>query len=128
MEIHRLPVLAGKSVLILEDSFLTAEDMRSAVEAVGGTVVGPVSTIDLALSALERHRPDVALLDVRIDNRTSSGVASRLSQLRVPFVVVTGLSQEAIPKLMRNAPYVPKPYARQQLIEALSEALDRELN
>jgi ApbE superfamily uncharacterized protein (UPF0280 family) len=43
-------VLRGRRVLVVEDQYLIAEEMRRAVERLGGRVVGPVASVEGALS------------------------------------------------------------------------------
>jgi CheY-like chemotaxis protein len=115
--------LAGRKVLIVEDDFLEADDMRDAVESIGGTVVGPALSVDTALDLLKGDRPDVALLDVLIFRMSSVSIAERLVQLHVPFVVVTAYPRERLPPPLDSGPYVRKPYWRKQLTEALGRAI-----
>ena len=44
--------LAGKAILIVEDEYVIATDLRQGLEAIGATVVGP------APSPASRHRAD----------------------------------------------------------------------
>jgi CheY-like chemotaxis protein len=115
--------ILGKKVLIVEDDFLEAEDMRDAVEAVGGIVVGPALSVDTALGLLEGSLPDVALLDVLVFRMSSVSIAERLTQLHVPFVVVTAYPRERLPPPLDAGPYVRKPYWRKQLTDALGRAI-----
>ena len=115
--------IRGRKVLIVEDDFLEADDMRDAVEAVGGIVVGPALSVDTALALLERGLPDVALLDVLVFRMSSVSIAERLTQLHVPFVVVTAYPRERLPPPLDTGPYVRKPYWRKQLTDALGRAI-----
>ena len=123
MEPPQRQTLSGAKVLIVEDDFLEADDMRDAVESIGGTVVGPALSVDTALDLLEGDRPDVALLDVLISRMSSVSVAERLIQLHVPFVVVTAYPGERLPAPLDTGPYVRKPYWRKQLTDALRRAI-----
>jgi len=119
---HR-QILRGRKVLIVEDDFLDADDMRDAVESLGGTVVGPALSVDTALGLLEGDHPDVALLDVLLFRMTAVSIAERLTQLHVPFVVVTAYPRERLPPPLDTGPYVSKPYWRKQLTDALGRAI-----
>ena len=50
---RRLLPLEGKSVLIVEDNFLIAQELRSMIFDAGGKVLGPVSSPDMAAQFLE---------------------------------------------------------------------------
>jgi CheY-like chemotaxis protein len=123
MESRPVPVLAGRKVLIVEDNFLEAEDMREAVESAGGRVVGPANSIETAVILVGNDRPDVALLNVNVNGRTSTRIAKRLSELGIPFVVVTGFARDVVPPSLRDAGYVAKPFFREELVSALMEAI-----
>ncbi|WP_062218733.1 response regulator [Aureimonas sp. D3] len=57
--------MAGKTVLIVEDEFLVADDMARYFESSGATVLGPVPTPLAAWSIVAREGPlDGAILDV----------------------------------------------------------------
>jgi CheY-like chemotaxis protein len=123
VDVRQLPVLAGKHILIVEDDFLAAEDMRHAVESAAGGVLGPALSAEQALWWIERHQPDCGILDVGIGPLTMTPVAQRLKELSVPFVVATGFSRELLPPL-RTAPYLAKPFARAELIENVTISID----
>lgn len=57
----------GKKVLIVEDDFMLSMMNRKYVELMGHSVVDAVSTGKEAIEAARRHRPDVILMDLRLD-------------------------------------------------------------
>ena len=63
------PHLASQSlrVLIVEDEFFIALDTRALVTDLGHTVVGVAVSADQAVSMAERERPDVVLMDIRLN-------------------------------------------------------------
>jgi CheY-like chemotaxis protein len=125
MEARQLPCLAGKHVLVVEDIYLEAEDVRRAVESAAGSVLGPASSIEQALWWIKRHQPDCGILDVGIGPLTTTPVAQRLNELKVPYIVATGFSREVIPPPLRSAPYLAKPFLREQLIESVLRSMCR---
>jgi DNA-binding NarL/FixJ family response regulator len=127
MEVRPLPVLAGRKVLIVEDNFLEAENIRQVVESAGGSVVGPAASIEIALLLADTESPDAALVNVAVNGRTSTWIAKRLTELQIPFVVVTGFSRDVIPPSFRDAGYVAKPFLREALVSALVEAMGLKL-
>jgi len=106
---------SGKRVLIAEDDGLIAEDLRALVERQGGIVVIMAPTTAGALAAVERHAVDLALLDVRLGDGTAEDVARALRARRIPFIVVTGYARDGLPPLLRDAPFVAKPYLPREL-------------
>ena len=59
------------------------------------------------------HRPPV-------DRRTWSDVADVLSERHVPFVIVTGYRRETLPAVLREAPYIAKPFNEAELIDVVN--------
>ena len=53
-------------VVIAEDSALIREGIARLVEESGGTVVAKVADGDAFVAAVEAHRPDVSVVDVRM--------------------------------------------------------------
>jgi DNA-binding response OmpR family regulator len=123
VEVRPRPVLGGRRILIVEDSFLEAEDMRQSIEAAGGVAVGPASSVELALYLIDQDQPDAALLNVFVGRHSAMPIAKRLKVGQIPFVIVTGLSRDALPEMLRDAGYVAKPFLRQELVDALVKSL-----
>jgi two-component SAPR family response regulator len=123
MDGPRLPALTTAKVLVVEANFLLAEDMRSAVGWANGQVLGPASSVEQALCLIEHERPDAAVLGVDLAGHTTTPVAERLMELQVPFVVTSGYPRHAIPAILSGAPYLAKPFFREELVEALAGAI-----
>jgi CheY-like chemotaxis protein len=58
--------MEGK-VLIVEDEPIDALDLKEELEALGCAITGLVGSVDDALMSIEENRPDLALMDIRID-------------------------------------------------------------
>lgn len=78
-----------KTVLIVEDEFLIAMDLKQMLEEDGWRVMGPVATVQAALRLLEGELPAVALLDVNLRNERVTPVAESLKERDVPFAVAS---------------------------------------
>lgn len=76
-----------RRVLVVEDEFLIAMDLRSLLVESGFSVLGPAGTVADALELLEGETPDIALLDVNIGDERVTPVAVRLRSLDVPFIL-----------------------------------------
>ena len=108
----------GKKVLIVEDDFLTAEGLSHTFADFGFTVVGPVDTAERAVRLIGQQPPDGALLDVRLRDGSAVEVAKVLRERGVPFVVMSGYSRDTLPPELKNAPFIAKPMAESELIDA----------
>jgi two-component SAPR family response regulator len=113
--------LKGATVLIAEDEMTIADDIAEIIACVGGGVLGPVATVSCALELIERERPDLATLDTNLRRESAVPIASRLLDMEVPLIVVTGYFRETLPEQFRAAPYVAKPYEPQVLAATLAE-------
>ena len=110
----------GRRVLVVEDEFLIAEDIREALEDLGAEVVGPFATVEAALAALARDGGiEGATLDVRLGREKSYPVAEALQARGLPFVLLTGYSVHALPDHLRHAPRCPKPFDVGRVVQAL---------
>jgi DNA-binding NarL/FixJ family response regulator len=112
--------LRGRSVLVVEDQFLIAEEMRRAVENLGGQVVGPVSSVDEAMSLVRRLYPDIGLLDVDLHGREIYPVADALIEAGSPVIFTTGFDRAAMPAAYQDVPHLDKPVTTHALVVALS--------
>jgi two-component SAPR family response regulator len=122
--VRRLSALADIRALVAEGNFLLAEDIRQSIEVAGGEVIGPAASVERALSLIEHDRPDAAVLEVILADGMTLPVAEWLRDRQVPFVIVTGYARDALPTPLRTAPYVAKPFSREELIGALMATIN----
>jgi DNA-binding NtrC family response regulator len=125
MELRDMP-LSGVRVLVVEDQFLIADDMRRAVGALGGEVVGPFPSIDRAQAALEEQEIGLGLLDINLggSNRVFP-LADELARRQVPFIFSTGYDAWVLPPRHKDRPRLEKPVSPGAL-EAAVRALGQE--
>ncbi len=116
--------LARNRVLVVEDELMIALDMCSKLEEMGYRPVGPVSTVDEALTLLEGERPDFALLDENLRGRSVTPVAEALLLRRIPFGVLSGYSRSSAHEVLRNAPRLSKPVSADMISELLEKLRD----
>jgi len=75
------------SVLVVEDEFLIAMDLKRDLERAGYTVIGPTATVTSALLMLDAHAPDACVLDVNLRGEHSHAVATKLKAQNIPFIL-----------------------------------------
>jgi CheY-like chemotaxis protein len=111
---------AGCRVLVVEDEFLMAEELRDALEDVGARVLGPAPSVEAALALLDGTPAiDAAILDVKLGGECSFAVADALVARGVPFVFATGYDASALPLAYRGAHRCEKPVDMTTLRHAL---------
>ncbi len=112
--------LAGRSVLVVEDELLVANDIADALARDGIRVVGPASTVDEALSLIAGDRRiDGAVIDLDLHGEWAFPVADALHRLGTPFVFATGHERSAIPVRYAEVRRLAKPTAPASLLQAL---------
>src|SRR5436190_635734 len=79
-------------ILIVEDEFLRAETVVTALEKAGCEVVGPAARCGQAVELAERGGFDVALLDINLHGETCYPAAWLLMEQGVPFAFMTAYS------------------------------------
>src|SRR5262245_21091033 len=102
--------LSGRCILVVEDQYLIADDIKRQLRNAGAKVVGPVAQVDAALSAMEEATIDIAVVDIHLGQETSLKVTTELTRRNIPFLIVTGYDSNAIDQNLQNAPRVEKPY------------------
>jgi two-component sensor histidine kinase len=117
-------MLAGRDVLLVEDSLIIALDAEDIIGRLGAETISTAATVDAALDSIENHRPSVAMLDINLGDRTSFAIASRLLDLGVPFLFATGYGEQAqLPMEHRGRIVVQKPYTLENVARAMDELI-----
>jgi DNA-binding NarL/FixJ family response regulator len=95
-------------VVIAEDSALIREGIARLIEESGGTVVAKVGDGEAFVAAIEAHRPDVSVVDVRMPpTQRDEGLRAAIeARRRVPGTPILVLSQ-----------YVERQYATELLAD-----------
>ncbi|MFO1119542.1 MAG: hypothetical protein U1E38_05305 [Rhodospirillales bacterium] len=107
-------------VLVLEDDFLIALDLEEALKEQGVAEVCVVSDVDAALALLAGGTQfAAALLDVNVGARQSFGVAEVLRRNGLPFVFLTGYSENELPAELATAPVLRKPFSWDEIGEVV---------
>ena len=118
--------LGGKSVLVVEDEFMIAMDYAMYFEAIGATVVGPVSSVPQALAMLREQRIDAAVLDIDSRGTKAFIVADALIERRIGFVFRVGIRRHrVIPERFSGVIRCGKPAKAADVADALGRACAR---
>ncbi|MEH3048410.1 response regulator [Sphingomonas adhaesiva] len=112
--------MTGKRILIVEDEYFIASDLKRALGDQDAVVLGPVGSLDAGLAAVAAAEPiDLAVLDVNLDGAESYPIADRLAELGVPFMFVTGYDDWAMPRAYRDTPRLAKPFPPGAVVRAI---------
>ncbi|GAB5350139.1 HWE histidine kinase domain-containing protein [Alteriqipengyuania sp. 357] len=114
---HQLPA----RVLLIEDNMIIALDTEEMLKELGVDEVLVSGSVTQALRAIEKDRPDFAVLDFNLGEESSEPVARELKRMGVPFVLATGYSAKEVKfdELGARA-ILKKPYDQSDLAKALT--------
>ena len=102
--------LQGRRILVVEDEYLIAEDVRDELEGAGAIVVGPAPTVGRALRLIaDEPALDAAVLDVNLGSEKSFPIAEALKARAIPFLFATGYNSGDVPDEWRRARIEMKP-------------------
>jgi len=112
--------LTGRRVLLVEDDYFIAQEMRRAFEEVGVQVLGPVPSIAEALELIAISPDlDAVVLDINLYDGMSYPVADALQVRGVPFVFTTGYGKATLPACYAGVRHFEKPVEAVQIVQAL---------
>ena len=103
--------LRGLRILVVEDTFMLAEELSEFLGELGCETIGPAARARDASELVVANALDGALLDVNLSRgETSFPVAADLAGREVPFVFITGYDLDtSFPAEFRGVPRISKP-------------------
>ena len=115
--------LRGWSILVVEDEYMIADDMRVELEMAGAEVLGPVATVATAFDVLRRAKdPDLAILDINLQGEMVYPLASYLQDRKVPIVFATGYGGDAVPREFSDVRRLQKPIGAGLIARLVADA------
>jgi CheY-like chemotaxis protein len=117
------PELAGRKVLLVEDESLIIMLIEDALSDLGCEVAGVASRFDDAIDKARTLAFDLAVLDVNLNGLRTFPVADTIRRRGIPFVFATGYGTTGVPGYLASVPVLQKPFAADDLAQALSRAL-----
>jgi DNA-binding response OmpR family regulator len=117
--------LAGKRILIVEDEYFIASDLKRTLAKEGAIVIGPVRNLQAGLSLAEEEM-DGAVLDVNLEEALSYPIADCLRIRNIPFMFLTGYDGWSMPTEYRDAARLEKPFPRQSVVAMVEKLVSAE--
>ncbi|MEE7505757.1 response regulator [Methylobacterium mesophilicum] len=112
--------LDGRRILVVEDEYLIASEMKRWLQRAGAEVAGPVASVERALDLIEDSTIDAAVLDLNLGDRgTALPIADRLGALGVPHLFATGDVRASQEGAYADRPRLEKPYLEAELVSAV---------
>lgn len=119
----------SQKVLIVEDEFIVANDLRLILEQAGYTVNGIAASSEEAENNIRKNKPDIVLLDIRLQGKqTGIDLAKKLRAENIAFVYLSAYSsQKVLEEARTTEPYgfLVKPFRDKDLLVTLDIALYR---
>ncbi len=115
-------------ILVVEDEFIVAKEIEMRVAAMGYHVVESTLNAEKALKLVERHLPDLVLMDIRLQGEMDGITAAEEIRRRfhLPVVFLTAYSEDSTlerAKLADPYGYIFKPFEERELKSAIEIAL-----
>ncbi|MCC8935033.1 response regulator [Bradyrhizobium sp. Arg68] len=118
--------LAGRRILVVEDEYFLADDVSSALRALGADIAGPVGEINDALGVLnDGGIIDAAVLDVNIHEQPIYPIARELLARSVPIVFTSGYDKIVIGNEFERVPLWEKPIDPRAIARGLASMILR---
>ncbi len=117
--------LAGLRVMVVEDELLIAMLIEDTLLDQGCIIVGPFTSVDEAMRAAQTAPVDLAVLDVNLRGEKVYPVAELLAARDIPFLLLSGYGNDAIPAGRPGWQAVSKPFVVTELVAKLAALLDR---
>jgi len=120
----------SRRVVIAEDEAIIRLDLKEILLDEGYEVVGETGRGDDAVELVRIHRPDLAILDVKMPGADGLQAARDIRDLevKVAVLILTAFSQRNLIDEAREAgvaAYLVKPFQRIELIPAIDQAMAR---
>jgi DNA-binding response OmpR family regulator len=106
-------------VLIVEDDYLIATSTADVLQRAGCEVAGVAGSVQKALQTIADPGCDAALLDADLRGASSEPVAAALRQRGIPFLVVSGYTNDQRTGALAEAPFLAKPWKESALVAAV---------
>jgi DNA-binding NtrC family response regulator len=119
-------------ILIVEDERITAEDLRETLSDLGYVVSAVVSSGAEAIAQAERNRPDLALMDVRIQGDMDGTETARVlwERFHIPVIYLTAHADRSTVMRAKDAEplgFITKPFQEAALHAGIEIALHKHL-
>ncbi len=116
-------------ILVVEDELILAEDMRGNLIALGYRVPEAVVSGEEAIRQAEEMRPDLVLMDIKLQGEVDGiQAAERIQRLDIPVIFITAFSDDVTlqrSKIAGPFGYIIKPVETRELHVAVEIALYR---
>ena len=114
-------------ILVAEDETIIRLDLVEMLTEAGYEVIAQVENGAIAIEQAKLHKPDLAILDVKMPEMDGITAAEQIIQI-APVLMLTAFSQRELVERARDAgvmAYVVKPFSINDLLPAIEIAISR---
>ena len=120
--------MANTRIMIVEDEWITAADIKMSLQNLGYTVSSVASSSKEAIQKAEEHRPDLVLMDIILQGEMDGIEAANQirSRFNIPIIYLTAYTNETVlerAKITEPLAYIVKPFTKEDLKMAIEIAL-----
>ena len=116
----------SKSILIVEDELVVANDIRLTLERAGYTVLGIARSYHSAMDMISLTPPGLVLLDIFLKGElTGIDLAAQLNKKDIPFVYLSANCNNSVlemAKVTQPSGFIVKPFREKDLLVTLDIA------
>jgi response regulator NasT len=116
-------------IVVAEDEAIIRLDLKEILEEEGYEVVAETGRGDQAIELVKEHKPDLAILDIKMPGMDGLTAARHITSEKLAAVLIlTAFSQHDLVEQAREAgalAYLVKPFQKSDLIPAIEMALGR---
>jgi DNA-binding response OmpR family regulator len=113
-------------VLVAEDEMIIGVDLCQTITEAGFEVEGPYESLSSAMLAYQKHKPDVAILDVQLGDGIVYPLAERMMAEEVPVIFHSGqLTPAEVVERFPRAQALSKPSPPAEVIAKVQQALQQ---
>lgn len=124
-------LMKGK-ILIVEDEFIVASDLRMILEKAGHQICGIASSVPKALEIIQLKKPAWVFLDIQLSGKlTGIDLAWQLIEMEIPFIYVSANSNQSVletAKATKPYGFLVKPFREKDVLVTLDIANYRHEN
>jgi DNA-binding NtrC family response regulator len=118
--------LEGLHVQIVEDELLVGLDAQMMLEEAGARVRLAAEPVDARRQLDGAEVTDVAVLDLKLAETMSAGLAGLLRERGIPFIFATGYGRCGVEETYRDTITLMKPFERSDVERAFARTLARQ--
>lgn len=112
------------TILVAEDDYIEGVDICDTCEEAGFQVEGPHDRLGSAMLALQKERPDLAILDFELGEGPLLALAQMLADENVPIIFhAPGAASATLAQRFPQAATVPKPCPPAQFLHTIQQML-----